>query len=187
MGQRGHSLVPKLISAGDKRGRAFGFCKWMDCKLIVSTKLTNVHRQSSNIFTFLWFGLATHIPSLFRKMWLYSCQNFRIQDDWKNSIQNIQGKLKAPVVIEAGSHYLSCLSYKNKEAKLLFTSKCTVANNAAVNKYRSQKLKRWVYTQIKFMSTTYRLRAVQHFHCKHTWVEVDDLFLLSSKKSFKRF
>lgn len=45
----------------------FGFCKWMDCKLIVSTKLANVHRQSSNIFLFSWFGLATHVPCLFMK------------------------------------------------------------------------------------------------------------------------
>lgn len=102
----------------------FGFCKWMDCKLIVSTKLTNVHRQSSNIFLFLWFGFATHIPSLFIKMLPLFLPEFGIQDGWKNSIPNVRGKLKAPVVIEADLHYLVVCNIKKKDG----SSKCTLAN-----------------------------------------------------------
>lgn len=102
----------------------FGFCKWMDCKLIVSTKLTNVHRQSSNIFLFLWFGFATHIPCLFMKMLPLFLPEFGIQDCWKNSIPNVRGKLKAPVVIEADLHYLVVCNIKKKDGG----SKCTLAN-----------------------------------------------------------
>lgn len=50
-----------------KEDGVWAFCKWMDSKLIVSTKLTNVHRQSSSIFLFLWFGFAPHMASLFTK------------------------------------------------------------------------------------------------------------------------
>lgn len=55
----------------------FGFCKWMDCKLIVSTKLTNVHRQSSHIclFFLIW---VSYLHSLsVHEMCLYSCQYVR--------------------------------------------------------------------------------------------------------------
>lgn len=120
MGQRGYSVAPKLISVDDKRGWGLGFCKWMDCKLIVSTKLTNVHRQSSSISLFLWFRFATHIPSLFikkRENASLFLPEFGIQDCWKNGIPNVRGMLRAPVVI--GRLSLSCCleHYKKKDVR----------------------------------------------------------------------
>ena len=52
---------------------------------------------------------------------------FGIQDGWKNSIQNVHGKLKAPVV-DAGSYYLTVYNIKGLVAKILFSLKSTVAN-----------------------------------------------------------
>lgn len=85
----------------------FGFCKWMDCKLIVSTKLANVHRQSSNIFLFSWFGLATHIPCLF--MCLYSRQYVR-----SKMVERIASKCARTVkstICYPGMHPLCSLAF----------------------------------------------------------------------------
>lgn len=62
---------------------AVWFCKWMDCKLIVNTKLTNVHGQSSSIFIFLWFLLVPHIPTLLKKCAFYACQNLGNKMVWR--------------------------------------------------------------------------------------------------------
>lgn len=129
MGQRGYSVVPKLISVDDKRGWGLGFCKWMDCKLIVSTKLTNVHRQSSSISLFLWFRFATHIPSLFikkRENVSLFLPEFGIQDCWKNGIPNVRGMLRAPVVIGR------TLKKKDVQSAHPKKTKCTKKNMCAI-------------------------------------------------------
>lgn len=94
-------MVPKLISVDDKRGWGLGFCKWMDCKLIVSTKLTNVHRQSSSTFLFPLISVCcSHSQSDNVSLFL---PEFGIQDCWKNGVPNVQGMLRAPVVIDGDS------------------------------------------------------------------------------------
>lgn len=93
---------------------------------------------------------------------------FGIQDGWKNGIQNIQGKLKAPVVIEAGSYYLVVYDIKKKDgghACVYF--KVPSSRHAAVNKYFKEKN---VTLSLNTDNISVQNMQAEHIVTVNTWV-----------------